>query len=648
MSDAEDFDGAGAFDGLSRRHMLGLMGVGAAAAIAPAMAMDSAEAVPPPQPKGDVLAAHAGLHGKPNFLVIVVDEMRSAPIYETAETAAWRARNLKNINSLSQHGYTFNNHHIMSAACAPSRTSFFTGQYPSLHGVSQTSGAAKNAVEEDLYWLDPTTVPTMGHYFRAAGYDTFYKGKWHVSDADLYQPGSYDPLPSYKANGNPNANLERIYLEADRLDAYGFTGWVGPEPHGSSPLNSGSSGPGGEGRDQVYAQQGVRKLRQLKNSSKPWLLVTSFVNPHDITIWGDLALASRNYYLAQSLVGSTVPHNLFDNRYDVSANEDLSGKPAAQESYKNVYADAFQPTENNEAYRRFYYQLQANVDKQIGKVLNVLKSGGTNFNNTVVIFLSDHGELLGSHGGMFQKWHQAYDEVLRVPFVFHNPSLFPQAHQSDVLTSHADLLPTMLGLAGVNLASVRRKLRKTHTQVRNFPGRNLAPLLKGKRQASHYRQPQYFMSDDEPTRGSVQLAFTGQMYRPVVQPCHLETVVAWLPTGAGGASEQWKYTRYFDNPQFWSNPNVEDVQNFTTGKNNTATPPDKVTTTTVKTTPVPDEIEVYNVTTDPTEQNDLASDSAVAGTVNQLAALLAQQRAAKRLVPLTLNRDPGIRGGIGV
>src|SRR5690348_17799240 len=51
---------------------------------------------------------------------------------------------------------------IMTSACVPSRTSIFTGQYPSLHGNTQTPGAAKGNIEADMYWLDPNTVPTMG------------------------------------------------------------------------------------------------------------------------------------------------------------------------------------------------------------------------------------------------------------------------------------------------------------------------------------------------------------------------------------------------------------------------------------------------------------------------------------------------------
>lgn len=641
--DSTDSEPAGS--GISRRDLLRLMGAGAAsAALLPtiaagsAMADDNDAAV---EARGDIRPR------RPNFLVILVDEMRSSPVYESPQLKAWRARNLPNINSLRRNGFTLGNHHIMSAACAPSRASIFTGQYPSLHGVTQTTGAAKSAIEEDVFWLDPTTVPTMGHYFRAAGYETFYKGKWHVSDADLYQPGSHNTLPSYTPNGRRDLDLERIYLEADMLDRFGFAGWIGPEPHGASPLNSGSSAPGGQGRDAAYAQQGVEQLRKLQQANTPWLLVTSFVNPHDITIWGDLTLASRNYYLMQSLVGSNVPANLFDDRYRISSDEDLAGKPTAQASYRDAYANAFQPTRNGQEYHRFYYQLQANVDRQIGHVLRALRSGGPEFyRNTVVVFLSDHGELLGAHGGMFQKWHQAYDEVLRVPAVFHNPSLFPKAKATSALTSHADLLPTMLGLAGVNAANLRRQLALTHTQVRQFPGRDLSPLLLGQRPESGYRQPQYFMTDDEPTRGSQQVAFNGVMYPAVVAPAHLETVVAQLPTGAGGALEQWKYTRYFDNPKFWSDPGVQDVQTMIDGNMNDAGT--KTATTTVKTSAVPDQVEVYNVSRDPTEMHDLSQDPASAATVRQLRVLLAAQRRAKRLEPRLDPRFNGIAGGIGV
>ena len=621
---------------VSRRRLL--QGIGAAGLLAGAMGVGAGPAaqaadIAPFRPRGR-------LTKRPNFLVVIIDEQRFPTVYESDALKAWRKANLPSQDFLRSRGMEFTNHHIMSAACAPSRASFFTGQYPSLHGVTQTSGMAKSAIETDLYWLDPTTVPTMGWWFRAAGYDTYYKGKWHVSDADLYQPGSYNPLPSYTDALLPDPDLEQVYLEANRLGAYGFDGWIGPEPHGSNPRNSGSSGPHGRGRDALFAGQGVKLLQELRDNPNPWLVVTSFVNPHDIVLWGDLALAMQNFYLAQQLIGSNVPDDLFTSAYDVSSEESLDGKPSAQASYREVYPKAQQPTSNNRPFHRFYYQLQKNVDVQIGRVLRALRGSRAEYRDTIVVYFSDHGELLGSHGGLFQKWHNAYDEVLRVPFMVHNPVLFPTATTTDLLTSHADLIPTMLGLAGLDESTLADKLRDTHTQVRKLPGRDLSGLLLGEQDERDIPDaPQFFMTDDEPMRGQEQISWNGTMYTPVAQPNHVETVIAMLPTGAGGTKERWKYSRYWDNPAFWSSPNQMDVQTIVLGQVNAEG--NKVAKTVVKYInptgdqqgPAPDEIEVYNVTADPTELTNLADDPASAQTVATLKQLLADQVARKRLQP---------------
>ncbi len=123
----------------------------------------------------------------------------------------------------------------MSVACQPSRASIYTGQYPSLHGIAQTSGAAKTAIEQDLFWLDPTTVPTLGSWFRTAGYDTYWKGKWHISDADLYQPGSYNPLPSYNNVGGRDRYLEDVYLESGAARAVRLHGLHRPRAARQQP-----------------------------------------------------------------------------------------------------------------------------------------------------------------------------------------------------------------------------------------------------------------------------------------------------------------------------------------------------------------------------------------------------------------------------
>lgn len=624
---------------MSRRRLLqamGAAGVAAAAVGAGVGAGATPAAAAPMQP----FRPRGRLKRRPNFLIFMVDEMRHAPVYESVETRAWRARNLNAQNWLKSNALEFTNHHIMAAACQPSRASIYTGQYPTFHGVSQTSGSAKSAIEDDLYWLQPGTVPTLGNYFRAAGYDTYWKGKWHISDGDIYQPGSYNPMPSYNQNSIRDPYLESIYVESGMLEQYGFTGWIGPEPHGSNPLNSGSSAPGGRGRDEVFAQWGTEALLQLRDSNKPWLLVNSFVNPHDITLWGDLSIAAGNFYLEQQLLGSDVPNNLFSPEYAASKNEDLSTKPTAQASYRDQYPTAFQPLRDTDRYERFYYQLQKNVDDQISKVIQTLTGDKEQYRDTIVVFLSDHGEQLGSHGGLFQKWSQAYDETVKVPFIFHNPVIFDRAEQSDIVTSHADFLPTMLGLAGLDEAALRKQLRRTHTQVLPLVGRDLSGYILGEEGDEAFQDDAaYFMTDDLIFKGLQPVSWKGVEYTPVEAPASLEAVFMSMPTGPAGQREMWKLVRYFDNPNFWTTPNVQDVQTVIKGIVNQ--PGTKVATTTVKTTnptngqiaPPPDQWEMYCTSRDPMELNNLYGNPVHGPQFEILLKELNIQSNVKRLVP---------------
>ena len=133
---------------------------------------------------------------KPNFLLIVVDEERYPPVYEDAQIKEWRRQNLQAQQFLRQNSLEFHRHYIGSTACCPSRATLFTGQYPSLHGVSQRRNR-QGFVRLRHVLARLRTVPTMGHYFRAAGYQTYYKGKWHISNEDIIVPGTHQSIPSY-------------------------------------------------------------------------------------------------------------------------------------------------------------------------------------------------------------------------------------------------------------------------------------------------------------------------------------------------------------------------------------------------------------------------------------------------------------------
>ena len=118
----------------------------------------------------------------------MTDQLRYPPPYESEDVQRFRREQLTAEESLRETGVSFRRHYTMAAACAPSRASLLTGHYPSLHGVTQTDGLAKSADSDDMFWLAPDTVPTLGDWFRAGGYRTFYKGKWHVSHVHLDDP----------------------------------------------------------------------------------------------------------------------------------------------------------------------------------------------------------------------------------------------------------------------------------------------------------------------------------------------------------------------------------------------------------------------------------------------------------------------------
>lgn len=612
----------------SRRDVLKAGLATAAAGLAPAPEAAAATAKKGAPPGGT---------GKPNILFLLVDEQRYPTAYESAALKEFRAKFLPAQRQIAEAGISFERHYAASVACVPSRTSLYTGHYPSLHGVANTDGAAKTPQDPEMFWLVPNSVPTFGHYLRAGGYRTFWKGKWHASETDLHVPGTRTALTSYDAKGYPDAGKEQVYLAADQLDAYGFEGWVGPEPHGSDPLRSGSSAPeGSRGRDPAIAEQVVALIKQLEaaRDDRPWFIMASFTNPHDIALWGyatNLAAALAKQY--DFSIGDDVPQDVFDAEvFRKTRLEDLSTKPGCQKSYKESYDQFMQPSAVNERYFRLYYQLQQNVDKHLAEVYEALKQSSF-FANTIVVFTSDHGDLLGSHGGLYQKWYTAYEEAVHVPLVISMPGA--GAGQSVTMpTSHIDLAPTLLGLAGLDGDELRKKFAPDFSDALPLVGRDLSPLLRGEKEQAELSAPVYFMTDDDPSRGLDQKNFIGIAYDSVAQPNHIESVIAAID------GVLWKYSRYFDNPQYWSDPGapgtdgVKDlvVKQHGQEKDDEGTRRHMYEQR-VKTEPAVDQFEMYNLADDPMELANLAGNAAFAAQEKQLKTLLTEQCAAKRLTP---------------
>ena len=540
----------------------------------------------------------------PNILLIMTDEERYPPPYEEAAVTEFRRTQLTARERLRSSGLELHRHYAGSAACVPSRATLFTGQYPSLHGVSQTDGTAKHADDPGMRWLDPDEVPTLGDWFRAGGYQTHYRGKWHVSHADLVVPGTTESLMASDDEGRIIPEAVDAYRKADRLNPFGFSGWIGREPHGAAKDNSGTV------RDGVYAEQVTELFGELAAASSegPWLAVASFVNPHDIAFAGGL----YELLLGGTPFDDTVP----EIAEAPSQADSFAGRPACQEQFKAIWPQMVAAQPADVAYRRLYYYLHKLVDQAIGRILDALEASGM-ADDTIVVFTSDHGDLLGAHGGLQQKWCNAFDEATRVPLIVTGPGITPVPGGIATPTSHVDLIPTLMGLAGIDVERAAAGVAEHHAEARPLVGRDLSGVLTGSGDVAGIAAPIYFLTEDQVTSGTTQTnVLTGEPFDAVPAPSCIESVVASLPTGPDGGDELWKLNHYYERLDEWNAEHGIEANPF-------AAPAAE---------PV---FELHNLTADPEERANRASDDAA--SLRAMQSVLDAQRDLKRLVPTLRN-----------
>jgi len=293
-----------------------------------------------------------------------------------------------------------------------------------------------------------------------------------------------------------------------------------------------------------------------------------------------------------------------------SQGDSLDGRPTAQGRFRDVWPAMLYPQPADLAYRRFYYWLHELVDHAIARILGALDASGQ-ADDTIVVFTSDHGDLLGAHGGLQQKWHNGYDEALRVPFVVSGPGIDVRADGIDVPTSHLDLLPTLLGLVGADVEQLTAVVAERHVEAQPLVGRDLSSLLGGSVTTEAIEAPIYFMTEDQISVGlRTRNRFTDEPYEAVGPPAKVESVIARLDTGTDGRVELWKLNRYYDELA----PDGGDAGEAGEGG-----------------TPIESQWELHNLTTDPEERTDrAAADPAV---TDRLRALLDAERSTKRRTP---------------
>jgi arylsulfatase A-like enzyme len=390
----------------------------------------------------------------PNLLVLITDQERAIQHFPRG----WKAANLPNFTRLERNGLAFDRAYTCACMCSPSRSAIFTGHYPAQTGVTDTlsfgSRWAPSRYSDAETVLDPSTPNLATALWNGAGYEVHYRGKWHLSK------GSGDT-----ENG----------LLGEDLAIYGFRGWLPPDAGEDTKIEN--LGGGFANHDARYAEQAAEFLRGAAELDRPFCLVASLVNPHDVLTYPNTYQAGG--YTAADLEG--------DIGLPPTYQEDLrsNGKPTAQWLMLKLMAaglGALPSDDDKLAYLNFYGNLMRRVDAELGRVLDALDDAGLT-DSTIVVRLSDHGEMGMAHGGLRQKAFNVYEESIHVPLVISNPVLFPEPSRTAHLASTIDLLPTLCGLAGV-------------PAPRRLPGRDLAPLIEKPDCAEPPRQHVLFTFDD--------------------------------------------------------------------------------------------------------------------------------------------------------
>lgn len=417
-------------------------------------------------------AAKSPVAGK-NIVIFITDQDRAIQHFPEG----WSQRNLPGLTRLEQTGVTFNNAFCNTCMCSPSRATMFTGYYPAQHGVKYTLEEDMPASEYPQVEL-PTNFKNLASVMSASGYDVVYKGKWHIS-----KPEGEEFAPS-------------------DLRKYGFDRWNPPDAGADQSIEQQGGGVyDHDGRfmdqdgDAAAGEEGVLQyLNSRTGSDKPFCLIVSLVNPHDVLLY---------------------PKNYIEGGYDDSwlegeielpetVDQGFGNRPSAHERFNRIFnlTGKLDTKEKKLAYLNFYANLSKLVDGYLVEILDSLDANGLT-EDTVVIRTADHGEMGLSHGGMRQKNFNAYEETLRVPMVFSNPEIFQGGTSVDALVSHVDLLPTLAGLVDAPRSARAHWAGKDYSKL--VLGRSKKPVQDhivftfddyqaGQKQGPYVRAPQHIVS----------------------------------------------------------------------------------------------------------------------------------------------------------
>ncbi|MER0237655.1 choline-sulfatase [Fulvimarina sp. MAC8] len=350
---------------------------------------------------------------KPNILILMVDQLNGT-LFPDGPADFLHTPNLKKLAARSTR---FRNSYTASPLCAPGRASFMSGQLPARTRVYD------NAAEF------ASDIPTYAHHLRRAGYQTTLSGKMHFVGPDQLHgfeerlttdvyPADFGWTPDYR---KPGERIDWWYHNMGSVKGAGI-GEI------SNQLEY----------DDEVAYEARRKIYDLgrRGDDRPWMLTVSFTHPHDPYV------ARKKYW------------DLYEDCEHL-----LPEVPAIpyeeQDRHSKRILDAndrsnFEISEDDiRRSRRAYFANISYLDDKIGEIFEALE-GTEQDEDTIILFLSDHGDMLGERGLWFKM--SFYDGSARVPLMIAAPQM--PAGRIDTPVSTIDVTPTLADLAGIDLGGI--------------------------------------------------------------------------------------------------------------------------------------------------------------------------------------------------
>ena len=373
---------------------------------------------------------------RPNIVIISMDQLR----WDALGCFNNSVVQTPNIDRLAREGVRCEHFFVQSPVCQPSRATMFTGRYPKAHGVRWN-------------WFNlPRQETTLAQVLGSAGYHTHAFGKMHFTPSDelhgfserLFVEGKmFSDYDEYRSMLRTKGLDKQYFEHVER--------WGNEENFGASTFPLGDD-------NYIDTFIGRETARIISADDRtPFFYWVSFCNPHM----------------------PFDPPEPFDSMYPTSDVDVPSDFPMRQDSRIPEFRTSSGQRDfgklTEEKLRRVianYYGCVSLVDREIGGVLDALESRGV-LDDTVIIFLADHGEMLG-HRGRLWKGRMLYDHVVRVPFILRYPAEIRGGQIVSDLVQATDVMPTILdyagvdGPAGIQGRSMRRLLRKETVAWRDW------------------------------------------------------------------------------------------------------------------------------------------------------------------------------------